>query len=151
LHASKLVVICVVLLLIVLFYVLCVCKCVLYYCHRVTSQLKLTNISDNTQSGTLITPLNKPNNEKWTEKYYVRNWYRLVRVLDYTAVAMKCIVFLNVTPCSLEDKCEDLEERAICIMTREEQASLLLSRYRLEIFRKLDAQLSNCVTSHTKQ
>jgi len=45
LHSSKLVVICVVLLLFVLFYVLFVCKCVLYYCHRLTTQLQLTNIS----------------------------------------------------------------------------------------------------------
>jgi len=44
-HSSKLVVICVVLLLFVLFYVLFVCKCVLYYCHRVTTQLQLANIS----------------------------------------------------------------------------------------------------------
>jgi len=49
-----LVVICVVLLLLVLvyvlfvfvlFYVLFACKCVLYHCHRVLTQLQLTNIS----------------------------------------------------------------------------------------------------------
>jgi len=45
LHSSKLVVICVVLLLFVLFHVLFVCKCVLYYCHWVTTQLQLTHIS----------------------------------------------------------------------------------------------------------
>ena len=39
------VVICVVMLLFVLFYVLFVCKCVLYHCHRVFTQLQLTNIS----------------------------------------------------------------------------------------------------------
>ena len=53
-HSSKLVVICVVLLLFLLFYVLFVfvlffvlfvCKCVLYYCHWVLTQLQLTNIS----------------------------------------------------------------------------------------------------------
>jgi hypothetical protein len=41
LHSSRLLVICVVLLLFVLFYVLLVCKCVQYYCHQVTTQLQL--------------------------------------------------------------------------------------------------------------
>jgi hypothetical protein len=31
---------------IVLFCVLCVCTCVLYYCHRLSTQLQLTNISN---------------------------------------------------------------------------------------------------------
>jgi len=53
-HSSQLFVICVVLLLFVLFYelsvlmsfhVLFVCKCVLYHCHRLLTQLQLTNIS----------------------------------------------------------------------------------------------------------
>ena len=33
------------LLLRILYFVLLVCKCVLYYCHRVSTQLQLTNIS----------------------------------------------------------------------------------------------------------
>jgi len=44
-HSYKLVVICVVLLLFMLFHILFICKCVLYYCHRVTTQLQLANIS----------------------------------------------------------------------------------------------------------
>ena len=44
-HSCKLVVICVFLLISVLFYVLFLCKYLLYYCHRVTTQLQLTNIS----------------------------------------------------------------------------------------------------------
>ena len=44
---------------IVLFYVLFVCKCVLYYCHRVSIQLKLTNISNGCKS-VLECMLSKP-------------------------------------------------------------------------------------------
>jgi len=49
-HSSKLVVICAGLLLFV-FYVLFVCKCVLYYYHRVLTQLQLTNISYDIKNG----------------------------------------------------------------------------------------------------
>ena len=44
-HSSKLLVICVVQLLFVLFCVLFVCKYVLYYCHRVDTWWQLTNSS----------------------------------------------------------------------------------------------------------
>jgi len=53
-HSSTLVVICVVMLLFVLFSVLFVCKCVLYYCHRVTTQLQLINISYHIMSKTTV-------------------------------------------------------------------------------------------------
>jgi len=42
---------------IVLFYVLFVCKCVLYYCQRVSSQLHLTNVSyQNAHTGYAVHP-----------------------------------------------------------------------------------------------
>jgi len=44
-HSSQLTVLFYVLLVsIVSFYVLFVCKCVLYYCHRMSTHLQLTNI-----------------------------------------------------------------------------------------------------------
>ena len=40
--------------LIVLFCVLCVCKCVLYYCHRMSTQLQLANVHTHTHTHTHI-------------------------------------------------------------------------------------------------
>jgi hypothetical protein len=42
-HSSKMFVLCIVCF--VSFYVMFLCKCVLYYCHRVATQLQLTNTS----------------------------------------------------------------------------------------------------------
>jgi len=70
-HSSTLVVICVVRLLFVLFYVLFVCKCVLYYSHRVTTQLQLINIP-------YININNNNNNyktfRKWVNQNKVNYW-----------------------------------------------------------------------------
>ena len=43
-HSSKIVVLFYVLFFFVSFYILFLCKCVLYFCHCVTTQLQLTNI-----------------------------------------------------------------------------------------------------------
>jgi hypothetical protein len=50
-------IICVVLLLIVLFYVLFACKCVLYYYHRVSTHLQFTNISMTSKQPHLVSHL----------------------------------------------------------------------------------------------
>jgi hypothetical protein len=47
-HSSKLFVLFCVLICFVSFCVLFMCKCVLYYCHRVATQMQLTNISYHT-------------------------------------------------------------------------------------------------------
>jgi hypothetical protein len=39
-----------------------------------------------------------------------------VRFLVHTTVVMKCTVFLKVTPCSLENTYNDLEEHAVSAM-----------------------------------
>ena len=57
-------------LLIVLFYVLFMCKCVLYYCCRVSTKLQLTNIS----------------------YCYTYNIYILLIVLFYVLFMCKCVL-----------------------------------------------------------
>jgi hypothetical protein len=57
----------------VLFYVLSVCKCVLYYCHRLTTQLQLTNIS-----------------------YHI-SYYHSLRFLQYNLQLRKCkFLLMNI-------------------------------------------------------
>jgi hypothetical protein len=59
---------CVVLCLVcfVSFYVLFVCKCVLYFCHRVTTQLQLTNISYHIKLSVFMCC------EQMNPRYYIR-------------------------------------------------------------------------------
>jgi uncharacterized membrane protein YoaK (UPF0700 family) len=69
---------------VVLFYVLFVCKCVLYFCHRVSTRLHLTNISyrifSNFEYGAFIDLLQSPDEASHEVLWYLRVFTVIVLV-----------------------------------------------------------------------
>jgi len=63
---------------------------------RTSSVFNDNLISHDRQSGALITPFNKPNNGKWTEKYCVHNWYRLCKILGLHDSGCEIVVLVYV-------------------------------------------------------
>ena len=66
---------------IVLFCVLFVCKCVLYYCHQVSTQLQLTNISYHIISYRIVSYRTVP---------YRTEPYRIISYISYIIYIISC-------------------------------------------------------------
>jgi hypothetical protein len=74
---------------IVLFYVVFVCKCVMYYCHRASTQLLLTNISSSSSSSSFVL-------HRRYEKYdRLRRFCCISVIFCSLAFRFKCLVFFR--------------------------------------------------------
>ena len=87
-------------LLIVLFYALFVCNCVLYYCHRVSTQLQLTN---NCVSGLevyknicLFSTVYRVTQKDFYARPYTSMWARVVARQISKRYSSSCHVFISM-------------------------------------------------------
>ena len=98
--------------LIVLFCVLFVCKCVLYYCHQVSTKLQLTNISYHIKQ------------EQNTILYFSNNHKQVFIITTnysaYIRITTAHRQFTFWTPCAYQEReqvqhsCHDNDDRSLC-------------------------------------
>jgi hypothetical protein len=112
---------------IVSFCVLFVCKCVLYYCYRASTQSQLTNISYHIISKTMR--LNRNQDNKLTDLIICRNWKHFTSTTVMSCMTPPCLVW-QVTihskkPAASIFRLENGGGRLVTIYVRNNMASLL--------------------------